>query len=610
MLLAFALYAVTLALVIGGVAVLLHRAALLLRLPTRVIWIAAMVALVVAPPLMVSRRASPAPVAVTVLAMPERSSVPTGSAPSSTAATATPMAAMPDGEPLHMRIAMRMASAWHTVLTWVATTTQAFDGALAMSWVLLSVGCAVAALRTRRRLERLTQLLPTRDVAGQPLRVSEDIGPAAIGGRARAIVLPAWVLELDHALLQLVVRHEREHLTARDPQLLALGLLFVVLMPWHPAIWWAWHRLRLAIELDCDARVLRDAPSPRRYAQLLLFMSQQPRPGRSKGWRSSLALPFAHPLMLTFNPQRSHLTTRINAMTMRPSRRPLRVAGLLAGVAAVATLAGAVPSPALWAFESAQRLAGVTPSRPALVKVSSVKLFFEGARVIGIADSLQVVVYRERGPVRIGLGTNAPTLVGDTLRLNHLPAFTADVTDGDVHVELRGVRGMLELGAEVEAGPATRYTVRGRHVILRQGGTGVGTALPTVSPETRPVDLDAFRSELAGRKAAYELMRADLLATYSPTFAMLRDVERELTTLDSTLRVQPEATRKAVMGEVMRTLTTRIEALDAGWWPGPPEAEPADQAKRRQEEMRHLLMLRRGELSRTWNVPIWSRKTP
>jgi hypothetical protein len=287
----------------------------------------------------------------------------------------------------------------------------------------------------------------------------------------------------------------------------------------------------------------------------------------------------------------------------------LRVAALFAGVAAVATLAGAVPSPALWAFESAQRMVGVTPSRPALVKVSNVTLVFEGARVIGlVTDSLQVVVYGDRGPVRIGLGTNAPTLVGDTLRLNHLPAFTADVTEGDVHVELRGVRGTLELGAEVEGGPATRYTVRGRHVILRQGGTGVGTALPTVSPATRPVDLDAFRSELAGRKAAYELMRADLLATYSPTFAMLRDVERELAALDSTLRAQPEATRKAVMGEVMRALATRIEALDAGWWPGPPEVEPSDQAQLRRFETRNVLLARRGELSRTWNVPLWSKK--
>jgi hypothetical protein len=28
-------------------------------------------------------------------------------------------------------------------------------------------------------------------------------------------------------------------------------------MAWNPLLWWQWNRLRLAIELDCDLRVLR-----------------------------------------------------------------------------------------------------------------------------------------------------------------------------------------------------------------------------------------------------------------------------------------------------------------------------------------------------------------
>jgi hypothetical protein len=57
---------------------------------------------------------------------------------------------------------------------------------------------------------------------------------------------------------------------AGDHLLLAAAWLVVIALPWHPAVWYILGRLRLAIELDCDARVLRAGASPRSTARLLI----------------------------------------------------------------------------------------------------------------------------------------------------------------------------------------------------------------------------------------------------------------------------------------------------------------------------------------------------
>jgi TonB family protein len=49
----------------------------------------------------------------------------------------------------------------------------------------------------------------------------------------------------------------------------------VALMPWNLALWLQAKRLRLAIELDCDARVLRAHPSTERYGLLMLTIAQR-----------------------------------------------------------------------------------------------------------------------------------------------------------------------------------------------------------------------------------------------------------------------------------------------------------------------------------------------
>jgi len=49
----------------------------------------------------------------------------------------------------------------------------------------------------------------------------------------------------------------------------------LLLAPWNPALWWQWKRLRLAVEMDCDARVLAQGRSAAAYGQLLLEVGRR-----------------------------------------------------------------------------------------------------------------------------------------------------------------------------------------------------------------------------------------------------------------------------------------------------------------------------------------------
>ena len=99
--------------------------------------------------------------------------------------------------------------------------------------------------------------------------LSDDVGPAVVGLRHGEIVMPRWALQIDVALRRLLLLHEREHLHAGDPRLLFAGLAAIVCAPWNPFVWIQFLRLRLAVEIDCDARVLRASGDARGYGSQL-----------------------------------------------------------------------------------------------------------------------------------------------------------------------------------------------------------------------------------------------------------------------------------------------------------------------------------------------------
>ena len=180
------------------------------------------------------------------------------------------------------------------------------DGALVALWLALSVlllvrlAQSIKSLRNRRREWRSEQL------DGVSVCISENVGPAVVGLRSMDVVVPEWITALDASLRAIVLRHELEHRTARDPHLLFMSTLAVALMPWNIALWIQARRLRLAVEVDCDARVLREHPSTERYGLLMLTIAQ----------RRSIAPPVFAPML---SEPTSHLERRI--LAMQPSTR-------------------------------------------------------------------------------------------------------------------------------------------------------------------------------------------------------------------------------------------------------------------------------------------------
>ena len=199
---------------------------------------------------------------------------------------------------------------------------------LLVAWAVLSIamlarlGFAVIALRRIAGKSRAIQL------DGSEVLVTESLGPAVIGLWSPRVAVPGWFLSLDAPLRKLVLRHELEHCRSRDPQLVWLASVAVALMPWNIGVWFLSRRLRLALEIDCDARTLQREESFERYGKLLLLIAQR---------QSS------YPLASMLAESNSHLRQRISAMQMKPlPRRAVRVA-VLAGVAATAVAAACSP---------------------------------------------------------------------------------------------------------------------------------------------------------------------------------------------------------------------------------------------------------------------------
>lgn len=105
--------------------------------------------------------------------------------------------------------------------------------------------------------------------------VTPGTGPAVFGFLRPEIVLPAWLGNLSATQRTMIFAHERSHIDARDPQLLLAAYLMVAVLPWNIPLWWQFQRLRRAIEMDCDRRILRAGVNPRDYGEALIAVAQR-----------------------------------------------------------------------------------------------------------------------------------------------------------------------------------------------------------------------------------------------------------------------------------------------------------------------------------------------
>ena len=222
---------------------------------------------------------------------------------------------------------------------------RAARAAIAVVWplssliVLLAIG--VSYRRHRAELQRAT----LHDIDGVSVSVTESLGPAVIGLRSPRIVVPSWLLARSAHEQRLVITHEQSHIAARDPWLLLAACIAVGVMPWNPVAWFTLARLRLAIELDCDHRVLGAGASPRQYGQLLIALSSHV-PQFMHGDLARTPLALTSP---AFSYHASHLERRLITMTSRPSKfiRTRRIgSGLLAAIALLAACESQLPTAA------------------------------------------------------------------------------------------------------------------------------------------------------------------------------------------------------------------------------------------------------------------------
>jgi hypothetical protein len=123
---------------------------------------------------------------------------------------------------------------------------------------------------------------------------------------------------------------------ARDPQILTTATLLFALFPWNAPLAWMLRRLRFAMEVDCDARVVRGGADPASYGEALLYVSQRQAPAPA----TSIAL-IERP---------SQLERRINLMFASPK------------VSALIATKPRSPLPACWRLRKSKRL-GMRPRR-------------------------------------------------------------------------------------------------------------------------------------------------------------------------------------------------------------------------------------------------------
>ena len=186
---------------------------------------------------------------------------------------------------------------------------------LGVGWVVLTLSVTAVLLRAHLRLRSDRSTWTPAELDGRDVLVSEDLGPGVVGWIRSVIVMPRWALRMPPQKRELMLQHEGEHCHAGDTRVAGFSLLLLTLLPWNLPLWWQVYRLRVAIEIDCDRRVLHRSADVKRYAKLLVEIGAR---RTASPWG---ALAFARPI--------PPIERRILAMTeTRKDPKYIRIVGL------------------------------------------------------------------------------------------------------------------------------------------------------------------------------------------------------------------------------------------------------------------------------------------
>ena len=323
--LAWMLYVVMVSLLLSVGAFFAERAARLKRVSTRWIWITAIVASLVLPTIITSVSFE-----------------------------------LPDvlGESAASKyVALRQATSQHlSPAVWFTGSAEparwrAANELVKQLWLGVSVAMLLALVASGAHLLLRKRRWHRETVSGAAVFVTNDVGPAVVGLMRPHIVVPQWVTLALPSHQAAVIAHEQSHLEARDPQLFTLALALLVFMPWNLPLWWQLRRLRYAIEIDCDARVLKGGVDPAHYGETLIAVGE-----RQSAYVGAVA---------AMSESKSFLEERIEHMIRKPVRwRRLGAATLASLSIALTALAAQVSPP------NATTPAPVAGNTPAIERVA------------------------------------------------------------------------------------------------------------------------------------------------------------------------------------------------------------------------------------------------
>jgi beta-lactamase regulating signal transducer with metallopeptidase domain len=220
---------------------------------------------------------------------------------------------------------------WMTVGAVKAATSRSMDVFLQRTWLGVSAILLVVLLANGAYLSWRQRHWAQGTVAATRVYFAPDVGPAVVGLLRPRIVLPTWIHQSSSAVQSAVMAHEQSHLEARDPQLLTMALFLLVLMPWNLPLWWQLRRLRYAIEVDCDARVLEEGHDASHYGKTLIAVGE-----RRSAFIGAVA---------AMSESKSFLEQRIRIMLQKPSKGWSVAAAALGGLSLVLVAVAAEVGP-------------------------------------------------------------------------------------------------------------------------------------------------------------------------------------------------------------------------------------------------------------------------
>jgi TonB family protein len=191
-----------------------------------------------------------------------------------------------------------------------------------LPWLLIvwAIGASIVLARLLAGLAQAARITRSAKNIGGILYSDRAATPMTWGFIQPVVILPAYAIEWSEAERDLVIRHERAHISRHDWLWQTLASLMTAIFWFHPLVWLASFELRREAEGAVDDCVLANGVAPSDYAGRLLDVARQLR---------GLATPAAVIPMV----RRSELERRVR-LILDPAR-PRASAGFLVRCAIV-----------------------------------------------------------------------------------------------------------------------------------------------------------------------------------------------------------------------------------------------------------------------------------